>query len=293
INPVALLAASLIWWGSLLVLQFDGLPLKILTSVLRVTLTVSIIWVVYAAADTLSIYLKSVAEKTTNTLDNQLVKLVSRTLKLFIILMGVLIGLQNLGINVVSLLAGLGIGGLAIALAAKDSLSNFFASIMIMLDRPFRLGHWIVVGKHEGTVEDIGFRSTKIRTFYNSLISIPNSEIANTGVDNMGLRQYRRVRTVLSITYDTPAEKVEVFVEGIKKIILAHACTRKDFFHVVFHDFGESSLDVLLYFFLEVPDWGSELKERQNVLLEIMRLAEALGVEFAFPTRTVHMMNHP
>ncbi len=293
INPVSLLASSGFWWASLYILRFEGVALKVLTVLVQVTLTISVIWVFYALADTVSKYLKTLAERTSNTLDDQIVKLLSRTMKVFVILMGLMIGLQNLGIDVYSLLAGLGIGGLAIALAAKDSLSNFFASITIMIDRPFQVGHWIKVGDSDGTVEDVGFRSTKIRTFYNSLISIPNSEIANTGVDNMGLRKYRRVKTFLGVTYDTPSEKIEAFLEGIKNIIKANPHTRKDYFHVVFNDFGPSSLDIMVYFFLSVPDWSDELVERQNVLLEIIRLAEELEVEFAFPTQTLHIMNQP
>jgi len=254
INPISLLASSAFWWASLYILRFEGMPLKVLTVLVQITLTVSVIWVFYALADTVSKYLKSLAERTSNTLDDQIVKLISRTMKAFVIIMGAMIGLENLGIEVYQLLAGLGIGGLAIALAAKDSLSNFFASITIMIDRPFQVGHWIKVGDADGTVEDVGFRSTKIRTFYNSLVSIPNSEIANTGVDNMGLRQYRRVKTFLGVTYDTPSEKIEAFLEGIKKIIQANPHTRKDYFHVVFNDHGPSSLDIMVYFFLSVPD---------------------------------------
>jgi len=145
----------------------------------------------------------------------------------------------------------------------------------------------------EGTVEEIGFRSTRIRTFYNSVIVVPNTKIATTAVDNMGLRQFRRVRTTIGVTYNTPPEKLEAFLEGIKNIILANPATRKDFFHVVFNDFGPSSLDILVYFFLRVPDWSHELVERQNVLLEIVNLAHTLGVSFAFPTQSLHVESMP
>ncbi|MEM6820797.1 MAG: mechanosensitive ion channel family protein [Verrucomicrobiota bacterium] len=293
ISPVSLLVASGIWYLSLFVLQFEGIPFKVLNVIIQITLTVSLIWVFYSLAHVFSAYLMHLAKKTKTGLDDQIVRLISRTLKVFVIIMGIMLGIQNLGVNVFSLLAGMGIVGLAVAMAAKDSLSNFFASVIIMLDRPFQIGDWIIVGDKDGTVEDIGFRSTKIRTFYNSVVSIPNSEIANTGVDNMGLRKYRRVKTFLGVTYDTPAEKIEAFLEGIKNIIKANPNTRKDYFHVVFNQFGPSSLDIMLYFFLKVPDWSNELVERQNVFLEIVRLAEDLGVEFAFPTQTLHIMDLP
>jgi MscS family membrane protein len=292
-TPVGLLAATGVWFIALYVLRLRGTALTVLTVILQVLLSVALTWMFYRLVSVLSDYAKVKASRSYTHLDEQLLKLISTTLKTFVVIFGILLGAQNLGIEVFSVLAGLGIGGLAVALAAKDTLANFFGSVMIMLDRPFQVGHWVRVGSAEGIVEDIGFRTTKIRTFYNSLVSIPNSMIATDSVDNMGLRRYRRVMTTIGITYDTPAEKVEAFLEGIKNVIKANEHTRKDYFHVVFNDFGPSSLNILLYFFLDVPDWGSELLERQNVLLEITRLADRIGVDFAFPTQTVHVETFP
>lgn len=293
IGPVSLLIASLVWLAAIYALQFSGLAQTILVTGAQITLFASLIWVAYRLTDVFGQFLKDRAKNTNSTLDDQIVKLISRTLKILVVIMGVMLAAQNLGIDVFSLMAGLGIGGLAVALAAKDSLSNFFGSIMIMIDRPFRVGDWVKVGNVDGDVVDVGFRSTKIKTFYDSVVSIPNSEVANSDIDNMGLREYRRVKTTIGIAYDTPTEKIEAFLEGIKNIIMANPHTRKDYFHVVFNDFGASSLDILLYFFLKVPNWSYELIERQNVLLEIVRLAEEMDVEFAFPTQTLHIKDLP
>jgi MscS family membrane protein len=192
-----------------------------------------------------------------------------------------------------SLLAGLGLGGLAFALAAKDTAANVFGSIMILWDRPFVVGDWIRVGAAEGTVEEIGFRSTRIRTFYDSQISVPNSQMANVEVDNLGRRLYRRTRQILGVTYDTSPEKMELFLEGLKNIIKASPVTRKDYFHVVFAGYGSSSLEVMLYYFLKVSDWSQELIAKQNINLEILRLAKELNVDFAFPTQTLHVESMP
>jgi MscS family membrane protein len=292
-GPLGLAVASFIWLGAAYALRFQGTPMAVLGGTLKILIFASFIWTFHRLAGVLGDYLKEVARRSDNDLDDQIVKLITRTLKIFVVIVGVLLCAQNLGIQVFSVLAGLGIGGLAVALAAKDSLSNFFGSILIMLDRPFRAGHWIVVKGHEGTVEEIGFRSTKIRTFYNSVVSIPNSEVAMSPVDNMGMRRYRRVRTILAITYDTPPEKISAFTEGIKTILRAHPRVRPENFHVVFNDFGASSLDILLYFFLEVPDWATELREREAILLDIIRLAKELGVSFAFPTQTLHLESTP
>jgi MscS family membrane protein len=226
-------------------------------------------------------------------IDSQFVRLTYQLLTILVVV-GLAFYLANrLGIPAYSLLTGLGVGGLAVALAARETLANFFGSLMIMMDRPFRVGDWIKVGDQEGTVEDIGFRSIRMRTFYNSVLSIPNAETVNVAVDNMGMRQFRRVRTVLQVTYDTPVERLESFVEGIKEIILAHPDTRKDYFHVVFNDFGAHSLDILVYFFLKVPDWAVELAARERIFIDIIRLAERLNVNFAFPTRTLHVDSLP
>ena len=174
-----------------------------------------------------------------------------------------------------------------LAFAAQDTIGNFFGSITVLFDRPFGIGDWIVIGDVEGTVERVGFRSTRVRTFYNSMVTIPNSKMVNTQVDNYGARRYRRARVMLSLTYDTAPEKIDAFCEGIRELIRLHPYTRKDYYHVYFNQFADSSLNILLYTFFEVPDWGTELRERHRLFVDILRLADRLGVEFAFPTQTV------
>jgi len=225
--------------------------------------------------------------------DSQLLRLGFRLI-LFSALAALLMrAASQLGLPAYSVVTGLGVGGLAVALAARETLANFLGSITIMWDRPYRIGDWIVVGEQEGMVEDIGFRSTRIRTFYDSLLSIPNSDTVNAAVDNMGRRKYRRIRSFVSITYDTPAEKIEAFLEGIKNILLANPTTRKDYFNVVLHELGAHSLEIMLYFFLKVPGYPGELIERQRIFLEIIRLAEAMEVRMAFPTQTLHVESLP
>lgn len=224
---------------------------------------------------------------------SQLLRLVARLL-IFIVIPAIIIyAAQQLGLPAYSVVTGLGIGGLAFALAARDTLANLFGSLMIMFDRPYRIGDWIKLGGEEGTVEDIGFRSTRMRTFYDSLVSIPNSEAVSMPIDNMGQRAFRRVFTKVGLRYDTPPERIEAFLEGVKQILLANPDTRKDYFHVVFHDFADSHLSIMLYFFVHTPDWSTELVARQRVLLEIVRLAHTLGVEFAFPTQSLRVESTP
>ena len=283
-------------WVGVVTLGLPSLALKLsLASFLllccRTVAAVAVVMVVYRAVDLLSAYLAHRAELSETKLDDQLVPLIQRGLKTVTVVMGVIFILQNLDVSVGSLLATVGVGSLAFALAAKDTVSNLFGSITIFLDRPFQIGDWVVTSGVEGTVEDVGFRSTRIRTFYNSLVSIPNGKFTDAVIDNYGLRKFRRTSTTVSLTYDTTPEQMEAFCDGVRAIIAAHPKTRKDMYEIHFAGYGDSGLNVMLYFFFEVGTWSDELRSRHEVYLDIWRLAKELKVEFAFPTRTLHMIS--
>ncbi len=292
-RPISLLVAAVFWYFWMFYLKLEGLSFSIVNGLIQIVFGVAFTWAAYICVSVLGTYFKEKAIGTESTLDDQLIPFLEKALKLTIVLLGILVVLQNMGVNVFSLLAGLGLGGLAFALAAKDTAANLFGSIMILIDRPFKIGDWVVMDGTEGTVEEIGFRSTRVRTFYNSLITVPNANVANVQIDNMGVRQYRRTSTTLGVTYDTSMERMNQFVEGIRKIITSNRISRKDYFHVYFSGYGDSSLNILVYFFLITNDWAEELKERENIYTEIYKLADEMGVEFAFPTRTLHVHNQP
>lgn len=243
----------------------------------------------YYLVDVFCLYLERLASTTDTTLDDQLVPLLRKALKTFVVIVGIMFVLQNLNFNVTALLAGISIGGLAVALAAQDTLKNFFGSVMIFLDKPFQIGDWIVANDIDGDVEEVGFRSTRIRTFANSQVYVPNGKLADMTIDNMGRRGYRRYKTMLALTYDTPAHQVEAFVKGLEQIVVTHPSTRKDYYNIYFNTFNTFSLDVLFYIFFDVPTWGKELKARQEVNLAILELAKKLDVRFAIPTQRIHM----
>lgn len=247
----------------------------------------------YRLVDIISMYFGRLAEKTESTLDDQLVPLVRKVLKTFVVIIGGLFILDNLEFDITGLIAGISIGGLAFALAAQDTIKNFFGSLMIFVDRPFQVGDWITSGDVDGTVEEVGFRSTRIRTFRNSLMYIPNGVITNQMIDNHGLRVYRRFMTNIALTYDSPPELIEEFVEGLKEIVKQHPDTRKDYFEIHLNNMADSSLNVLFYIFFEVPTWSDELRARHEILLDIIKLAENIGVNFAFPTQTLHVETFP
>jgi MscS family membrane protein len=160
---------------------------------------------------------------------------------------------------------------------------------MIFIDKPFQIGDWVVIAGVEGTVEEVGFRTTRVRTFYNSLVTVPNAKIVDTAVDNYGARQFRRYSTTLSLTYDTPPEKVQAFMEAVRALIAGMPGMRKDYYMVEFKEFGDSSLNVMLYCFMVSRSWAEEMRTRSQLNLEILRLGGELGVSFAFPTRTLHV----
>ncbi len=275
-----------------------GLPLAELTPDMHealwrgliIVFTISTVIASMFLVDLVSSYFKSLAEKSSNKFDDLLVPLVGKSAKVFVLSIGAIFIAQSFTLNVTNLIAGLGIGGLAFALAAKDTLSNLFGSLTVLIDRPFHIGDWIVIGdKIEGIVEQVGFRSTRLRTFYDSLITVPNNNLTNIQIDNYGRRRYRRYSTKLTIQYGTEPEVIETFCEGIRQLISNHPKTRKDYFHVYLNDLGSSAYEILLYLFWEAPDWPSELHERHHLLIDVIRLAKQLHVNFAFPTQTLHL----
>lgn len=288
-KPLGLLAQVLTWyWG----MRFIGLPAQ-LTMVLLVALkffaVFVAVWTTFRLIDVMSSYLARRAEKTATKFDDLLIPLVSKSCKALSICVGVILFADMFDLDWTALVGGIGLGGAAIAFASQDALGNFFGSLTVLTDRPFEIGDWILTDGVEGTVETVGIRSTRVRTFYNSLVTLPNSRLTTAVVDNMGKRQYRRLRVTLGVEYGTTPVQIEAFVEGIRELLRRHPFTRKDYYHVYFNNFSDSSLDILLYCFLECPDWGMELREREQLFLNILRLAERLGVSFAFPTQTLHM----
>lgn len=274
-------------------LQIDPLKNAYLIKGLNILSLFLIILILKNIATIVFQFFNKAAKKTDNTLDDQLLPVVEKLVAIIIWAFGIIYILDYLDVNVTALLAGLSIGGLALALAAQDTVKNFFGSIMIFLDRPFQIGDWIHFKDVDGTVEEVGIRSTRIRTFANSLTYVPNALLADSIVDNMGLRVYRRFNTTIGITYDTPPETIEKFVQGIREIIKMHPKTRKDYFEVHLNGFGESSINILVYMFFQAPSWTDELIGKHEVLYAIIKLADKLGVRFAYPTQTLHIEEVP
>ncbi|MBN2723463.1 MAG: mechanosensitive ion channel family protein [Deltaproteobacteria bacterium] len=246
-------------------------------------------WTGVRSIKVVSFLLRRLTARKDTLLDDKLVPFVEQILRIVIIMIAAVMCMQELGYNPSGLLAGLGLGGLAFALAAKDTLSNFFGSIMLLTDKPFNVGDWIKINDIEGTVEQIGFRSTQIRLFDKSLVQVPNGTLATGSIRNFNRRDRRRIYFNVGITYQSTPVMMNAAVEIIKNLIEKNDKIRNDFYLVNFTEFGDSALKIMVYCFTTTTVWGEYLDAQQELMLAIMKEYEALGIEFAYPTMTVHM----
>ena len=249
-------------------------------------------WFIFKLVDFIEVLLIKWTSKTETTLDDQLVPLIRKTLRVFVVIVAVLFIAQNtFEWDIGALIAGLGIGGLAIALAAKDALGNLFGSVSILSDRPFQMGDRIKIGDYDGFVEEVGFRSTRIRTLMGHQIIIPNSMVANNGVENIGRRPYLKRVLDVTVTYDTSPQKVQLAVEILKELL----DVRKEHFapdqpsRVFFSDFNPASLNIKVYYWFTPPDWWEYLEFNHAFNMDLLRRFNEEGIEFAFPTQTLYL----
>ena len=273
-----------------LLLPSLALPAQLSASSLlagRLLAAFSGVMLLYRGVDLFAAYMDARVARTTTRLDDQLVPLVRRGLKVVVVSVGVVFVLQNLNIDVRSLVAGLGIGGLAVALAAKDTLGNFFGSLTIFLDRPFQIGDYVNVAGVDGTVETVGFRSTRLRTPHDSIVTIPNAKLAEDKVDNFGARRFRRVKTTINITHAATPPQIEAFCAGTRGVLMAHPKVRRDEAQVHLFELTDAGLALLLVFYLEVDTYTDELRSRHEIFLDVRRLAHEIGILFASPLRTL------
>lgn len=290
VRPFGMFASAMVFYFGV---ELIGLPAAFVFTArlaVRVFLVLTAVQALFRLTDLVADLLERKALETDTKLDDLLVPLFRKVVKVFLLVLATAWIADYFNLPILPLLSGLGIGGLAFAFAAKDTIENFFGSIAVIADRPFEVGDWVVIGDAEGTVEGLGLRSTRIRTFYNSVITVPNADLVRATVDNYGRRNIRRYKTMLNLAYNTPPERIEAFCEGVRELIRQHPSTFKDSYHVWLNSFGAHSLDVLVYMFFQTPDWATELRERHRFMLDVLRLGAAMGVEFAYPTQTLHLL---
>ena len=288
-RSIGVVAATLVWLLLINILELPIAGLSILQPAAQFAFVLALLWAGWRGIDLLAELVSAKVAVSENKLDDILVPMVRKTAKVLLVIFGLLNVAPILGLNLGPLLAAVGIGSFGFAFAFKNSLENLFGSVTVILDRPFHVGDWVVIDGVEGNVETVGLRSTRVRTFYNSLVTIPNANLITDKVDNYGARRYRRWSTKVGILYGTPPARVDAFCEAIRELVREHPYTRKDYYQVWLNGFGASSLEILVYVFWEAPDWQTELRERHRLMLDMIRIAGELGIDFAFPTRTLEI----
>ena len=260
-----------------------------LTKTYNLFLLVTVFWVVSNFIDFVGYKLKNNALKTESKVDDQLIPFAIDIAKVLTIVLGFVMILGNVfNVNVTALVAGLGIGGVAFALASKESLENLLGSFTIFFDKPFIVGDTVTLGGVTGTVEKVGFRSTRIRTFDKSVVTVPNKNIISTELDNLGARPVRRVKFNIGLTYDTSVDNIKNIVADIQKLIDDHPMTNQDG-RVRFLNFGASSLDIMVLYYVDSPDWEVLIDAQQKINYEIIDIVNKYKCEFAFPSTSVYI----
>ena len=249
----------------------------------------SIFWILLRIVDYIGLILVKRAEETASKMDDQLIPFALEIIKFIVYVFAICVILSNvIGINIIALTTGLGIGGIALAMASKESLENLLGSFTIFLDQPFTVGDTVTVGSVTGTVEKVGFRSTRIRTFDKSIVTLPNKKMIDAELDNLGMRPVRRVKFNVGLVYETSIEQMKHIVTDIQKMVDDHPKTNTEG-KVRFQEFGSSSLDVLVLYFVDSPSWEDLIDVKEDINYKIMEIVKKHNSDFAFPSTTVYL----
>lgn len=232
---------------------------------------------------------KKIKEKTSQNVEDSMFDFALKILRVIIYIIAGFIVITALGVNLNGLVAGLGIGGVIFTLAAQDTAKNLFAGVVVFLDKPFIVGDWIEVENFEGTVEDITFRSTRVRTFENSVVNIPNSIISNASIINWSKMEKRRYRINLCVELDTPLEKLEKFQTRVQDMLQARDAIYDDSIIVKFDTITDNGLNVLICSFTDSVDYNSYIAEREDINYKIMKILKEENIELAYDTKTVQI----
>ena len=262
---------------------------------------ISIFWILLKVIDYVGLILFARAEKTENKMDDQLIPFIIEIAKILTYIFALFIIMGNVfDVNITALATGLGIGGIALAMASKESLENLLGSFTIFFDRPFTVGDMVTVGSVTGRVEKVGFRSTRIRTFDRSLVTVPNKKMIDAELDNLGMRPIRRVKFSVGLTYHTSIEQIKKIVTDMQAMIDNHPRTtnaegkrsKDKEGKVRFDEFGDSSLNIFVLYYVDSPKWADLIDVRQDVNYKIMEIVKKHNSDFAFPSTTVYLQQN-
>lgn len=283
------------FYFSFKILTYAQIPISniMIDKVFSSVIVILIAWGLYNLTDESSLLYDKMHSSYDMKVDKILFPFISKTLKLIIMSLSITIIAEKWGYDIQGFVTGLGLGGLAFALAAKDSAGNIIAGIFIILDKPFSVGDWVSCDTLEGTIEEVSFRTTKIRTFDEALITVPNSKLTNEPVTNFSRRGKRRVNFNLAITYATTREKLEICVEKIRKMINDNPQVNKEAIYVRFDKFNDSSLNIFIYFFVDTCVLAKYLEIKENINFNIMDILHQEEVSMALPSTSVYIERLP
>ena len=250
---------------------------------------ISFVWIFLRLVEYFGLLLQNKADQTDSKMDDQVVPFALEVGKITVLIIGFFIILGRIfEIDVTALATGLGIGGIAIAMASKESLENLLGSFTIFFDRPFTVGDIVTAGNVTGVVEKVGFRSTRIRTFDKSIVTVPNKNMISAELDNLGERPVRRAKFMIGLTYDSSVGQIKAVVSDIQKMIDEHPKTNQDG-RVRFQEFGGSSLDIMVMYFVDSPNWDDYINTKEDINYQIMEIVQKHRCDFAFPSTTVYL----
>lgn len=287
-GPVKLITFVILLHLGLRVFAWPEWAASFISNGLKIVVAASITYVAIKFVDLgMGVWRKRMEAADDAILDSQLFPILSKSAKVFVVVVAALVTTQNLGMNVTGLLASLSIGGLAVGLAAQDTLSNIFGAVALLADKPFRVGDRIQIDSIDGSVEAIGLRSTRIRNLDGHLVTVPNRTMANANLTNVSKRP--NIKTVMNVgvTYDTPAEKIERAIQIIEEIYRPHPKTAD--LIISFNKFESSSLNILVVHWWDSTDFKEYLLQFQKLNIELKRRFDAEGISFAFPSQTVYL----
>ena len=274
------------------VIRYFSFKVPVADELLKIGFVISLFWFIYNFVELLRGPIRRFAESAGRLNAEHLAEFLVKVIRFAVLVLAFLVALQEFGINISALLASLGIGGLAVALAAKDTLANFFGGITLIADNPFSKGDWVLIGgKYEGVVESIGLRTTKLRTFEKSVLTLPNSLVASSSIENFSRRKVRRVKMFLPFELSAPVEKVLKTAEEIRSYLKSHPRTAKNQVVLVYLDrIGEYAYEVMVYCFTDTANWEEWLRIKQEWIENFVKIAEKNGVKLAVPTYKVQFL---
>lgn len=261
---------------------------ELFLNIVRSSIIAMIVWGLSNLTSAVPMFFTKINKKTSTELDEILVPFITKGFRLIVVAIGISIIAEVFDYPIGGFITGLGLGGLAFALAAQDALANLFGGFVIITERPFSINDWILTPSVEGIVEDITFRSTKVRTFAEALVTVPNSTLANEAITNWSKMGKCQVYFTFQVTYDSPIENVKNAVNRIDELLKRHTDIHQETTFVTFDDFKDHGAEIMLYFFTKTTDWGEYLNVKEEINFKIMDILADEDVTIAIPSRRLY-----